>query len=308
MRIILFFILLTLGHLEAAVVHGVLFYGDSCTHCHELVEEEIPQILEKYGDRLDIRLVNVSTKEGHRLFESMLTWLDFPEKKAGIPAMIIGKKMLLGSIQIPKELPQVIEAGLSKGGIPSPEIPGLQPRKLRRLTLRTSLRPAGDDPVGNLIAIVLILVMVVSISITSLVWLKKGFPERSSKWTPLLAILGLSIAIYLSYLELTGRAGICGPIGDCDAVQQSPYSTILGIPVGLLGTLSYLFIIAFWFWQPKQWLLPLFLMVNTLFSVYLTFLEPFVIRAVCFWCLSSATIMTVLLWLHIPLLKKSHAE
>jgi uncharacterized membrane protein len=36
---------------------------------------------------------------------------------------------------------------------------------------------------------------------------------------------------------------------------------------------------------------------GTLFSIYLTFLEPFVIGATCAWCLASAVIMTALLWL-----------
>jgi uncharacterized membrane protein len=38
---------------------------------------------------------------------------------------------------------------------------------------------------------------------------------------------------------------------------------------------------------------------GTLFSIYLTFLEPFVIGATCAWCLTSAIIMTALLWLSI---------
>ncbi|HMQ29744.1 MAG TPA: vitamin K epoxide reductase family protein, partial [Chloroflexaceae bacterium] len=39
---------------------------------------------------------------------------------------------------------------------------------------------------------------------------------------------------------------------------------------------------------------------GTLFSIYLTFLEPFVIGASCMWCLSSAALMTALLWLAAP--------
>jgi uncharacterized membrane protein len=38
---------------------------------------------------------------------------------------------------------------------------------------------------------------------------------------------------------------------------------------------------------------------GTLFSIYLTFLEPFVIGATCAWCLSSAVIMTIQMWLSI---------
>ena len=40
-------------------------------------------------------------------------------------------------------------------------------------------------------------------------------------------------------------------------------------------------------------------LVGTLFSIYLTFLEPFMIGATCAWCLSSAVIMTALFWLSV---------
>lgn len=281
-------------------MHGVLFYGNNCPHCHELAP-----FLKKYSNKIDIRLVNASTPMGHKLFESMLKWQDFPASKAGVPLLVIGDEMLIGSIVIPKRLPEILESGQS---IPPPPIPGLQFKKLRRLTPTTHLEPHQDDPFANLVAIILLLIMIASVLIVGTIWLKKGFSEKRHILTPILATLGLAIAIYLSYLELSGRAGICGPIGNCDGVQQSPYSTILGIPVGLLGTLNYLLILLFWFWKPKQWILPTLLMIGVLFSIYLTFLEPFVIRAVCFWCLTSATIMTILLWLEVPVHKKSEVK
>jgi uncharacterized membrane protein len=86
-------------------------------------------------------------------------------------------------------------------------------------------------------------------------------------------------------------------------VQQSPYARLFGIlPVGLLGLVGYVAILLSWLgqYQAKElkgffkiglWLLSLF---GVLFSIYLTFLEPFVIGATCAWCLSSAVIMTVI--------------
>jgi uncharacterized membrane protein len=46
--------------------------------------------------------------------------------------------------------------------------------------------------------------------------------------------------------------------------------------------------------------LPTLAFLGTLFSIYLTFLEPFVIGATCMWCLSSAALMLALLWLTVP--------
>jgi uncharacterized membrane protein len=121
----------------------------------------------------------------------------------------------------------------------------------------------------------------------------------------------MGIAAYLTFVETTKTSAICGPIGDCNSVQQSPYAMILGIlPVGVLGLLGYAAILALWVVQRFSsekirrlawfglWGLSIF---GVLFSIYLTFLEPFVIGATCIWCISSAIIMTLLLWATTPL-------
>jgi uncharacterized membrane protein len=96
-------------------------------------------------------------------------------------------------------------------------------------------------------------------------------------------------------------------VGDCNTVQQSSYARLFGIvPIGVLGLVGYLDIFATWIvaalakgaLADLAWL-GLFLMalLGTLFSIYLTFLEPFVIGATCAWCLTSAVLMAFLLWL-----------
>jgi len=125
-----------------------------------------------------------------------------------------------------------------------------------------------------------------------------------------LSLAGLGVALYLTLIEATSIPAICGPIGDCNTVQQSPYARLLGvIPVGLLGVLGYLAILAAWAlrkfrsgrladYSP----IAIFGMgiFGTLYSVYLTYLELFVIKAVCIWCLSSAVIMTLLMLVSLP--------
>jgi uncharacterized membrane protein len=119
----------------------------------------------------------------------------------------------------------------------------------------------------------------------------------------------MGVAIYLSYVEMTGDLAMCGPVGDCNAVQQSPYAKLFGfLPVGLVGLLGYLAILVAWLVGrlrserlADNAAIALLGMTafGTLFMVGLTFLEPFVIGATCLWCLSSAVIITCLLWLSV---------
>lgn len=124
---------------------------------------------------------------------------------------------------------------------------------------------------------------------------------------PITATAGLLAAGYLSAMELNAAETYCGLLGDCEVVQQSVYARLFGlIPVGVLGVAGYGAIIvagvvargstgrvAVWAGRALWWMITL----GLIFSTYLTFLEPFVIDAVCAWCLISALIMLLLWWL-----------
>lgn len=126
---------------------------------------------------------------------------------------------------------------------------------------------------------------------------------------PVLIVIGIGVAAYLSYVETQSVETMCGPIGDCNAVQQSRYATLFGfLPVGVLGLLGYLGLLAAWlarkvlprFAKPADIAFFGMAFFAVAFSLYLTYLEPFVIRAVCLWCLTSAVIVTLLLLLGVP--------
>ncbi len=168
------------------------------------------------------------------------------------------------------------------------------------------------DPIGNTIAILTLVVMVTMLAWAIIYWARSGLTLRPGpgwiNWAiPLLTIMGAGVAFYLSFVETTGTRAVCGPVGDCNAVQQSDFAVLFGIlPVGVAGLLGYLIILALWAWQrfgPEDktqqtaWFLPFVIFFGTAFSTYLTFLEPFVIGAVCMWCMTSAWIMTILLFL-----------
>ena len=124
--------------------------------------------------------------------------------------------------------------------------------------------------------------------------------------TPILALLGVGISGYLAYVKLSATQAVCLGLGECEAVQNSPYSVILGIPISILGLLSYLAIIALWWWsqdeqRPYADLAPMLsfgiILFGFLYSAYLTYLELFVIKAICPWCVASAILMTVLVFI-----------
>jgi len=166
------------------------------------------------------------------------------------------------------------------------------------------------DPVGNSLSVIVLIGMVISVAMMGVRWRsqKKSKARTKLHWVvPLLALVGLFVAGYLAYIESTGSEAVCGPVGDCNTVQQSEYAFLFGvISVGLLGMLSYIAILSAWLldrWGSEQVAdlakAAIFLMafIGTLFSIYLTFLEPFVIGATCAWCLTSAVVITALMLL-----------
>ena len=165
------------------------------------------------------------------------------------------------------------------------------------------------DPAGNGLALVVLAGM-----LFSMVWGVILFRRSSGEWvqpwvwiTPVLCVVGLGVAGYLAYVETAHVEAVCGPVGDCNTVQQSEYARLFGaIPIGILGIAGYVMILLAWgvARSAKRRLaayasLAIFGMAafGVLFSVYLTFLEPFVIGATCAWCLTSAILMTALFWL-----------
>jgi uncharacterized membrane protein len=113
-----------------------------------------------------------------------------------------------------------------------------------------------------------------------------------------LAAVGLLISAYLTWTHFAGLTPVCTGSGEgCQTVQSSRYASLLGIPVALLGLVAYgglVFSVVLWT-EMGIYLGFLISLVGTLFSIYLTYLEVFVIGALCQWCLASAAIMVAAL-------------
>jgi uncharacterized membrane protein len=292
------------------------------------------------------------------VYQNAVQELNIPQDRLGVPTLIIGETVLVGSGEIPEQLPGLIERGLASGGIALPQITGLAdlaaaaaPPPVTILTetppvvapaavdataapaavVPATPPPAAEvaplaapgwremlrrDPAGNTLALVVLVVMLLSVIVVTLgyitdaAYLRTAWPAMLAKFIPTFAVIGLGVALYLSYVEVLGATAVCGPVGDCNSVQSSPYAKLFGfLPVGVLGALGYVGIFAAYFMQqrgPTAYRrfasLALWGMVwfGLLFSIYLTFLEPFVIGATCIWCVTSAVVMTLLFWASTP--------
>lgn len=109
-----------------------------------------------------------------------------------------------------------------------------------------------------------------------------------------LSVVGILISAYITWTHLRGVAPVCiGIGGGCETVQTSRYSEILGIPVATLGLAGYagLLFSASLRGESGVFLGLFFALVGVVFSAYLTWLELFVIHAICQWCVASAILM-----------------
>jgi len=334
-----------------------------------VIQEDLPPLFEKYGAQLEIIGVDASQIEGGTLYQAAVEHFRIPENRFGVPTLIIADRVLVGSAEIPEQLPGLIEYYLAQGGVDWPDLPGLdaalavsessqpeenpvepptdtsaplastpEPDSTSQEISPTQTIPAtfptpaptkiasglvlpdehdlswqenfSRDPAGNSLSVLILLGM-----LGALVWVILYFIKNTSlsqshgvHWLiPVLCLVGFFVAGYLAYVETAQVSAVCGPVGDCNTVQQSEYARLFGIlPIGVLGLAGYTIILVAWLAArvgrngiENLGALALLGMTfaGTLFSAYLTFLEPFVIGATCAWCLTSAVLMTVLMLL-----------
>jgi len=358
---------------DAPVVHAVLFYSSSCSHCYYVVTEVLPPLMEQHGEQFLIVGVNIGEEDGYSLYRAAIEHFAIPDERLGVPTLIIGDNVLVGSGEIPEQLPGLIEDYLEQGGIDWPAVPGLvealaasepvpesdtpspEPDRPNTLspteppTATVEAMPAAEatvppsatatplipgivtddggwrarfarDPLGNGISILVLVGMLLSVLYhgAALTRVPTEAAQRYWQWViPPLVVLGLIVAGYLAYVETQQVTAVCGPVGDCNAVQQSEFALLFGfLPIAVLGVIGYVGIGAAWAvarYARGMWVnlakLALVGMAwfGVAFSIYLTFLEPFIIGATCAWCLTSAVVMTLLFWVIAPLARPTLA-
>jgi uncharacterized membrane protein/thiol-disulfide isomerase/thioredoxin len=352
-------------------VQAVLFYSPTCPHCHQVITEFLIPLQETYGEQLQILGVDTSDETGQALYGMAIEHFQIPDNRIGVPTLIVGDTILVGSGERPEQFPEILEKGLLAGGIGWPDIPDLNqivtdlPPSAGPVAANTQIESPAEntlaesapaataapaittasavastqnlaeasqeistagtalgtapgtadeppaDPAGFALAWIVLIGMAGAV-FYALRQIVISWPRHSSgsyanhmSWlVPLLILLGLGVAAYLAYVEMSHLEAVCGPVGECNIVQSSSYAQLFGIPIAVWGLLNYLAILALWAGQrflsgkTAAWSasgLILLAFFGTLFSIYLTALELFAIKAICLWCLSSAVITTLIM-------------
>ena len=127
--------------------------------------------------------------------------------------------------------------------------------------------------------------------------------DRARVWdalTALVALVGLVDASYLTVEHLSGRSVRCMIVSGCDTVLQSSYATVAGtVPVAALGAVAYFTVfslatLAYFGYAGARRLVPVVVALMFLATVWFVYLQAFVIRAYCVYCLLSAAVTTTL--------------
>lgn len=309
---------------ETEPLLGILFFKPNCLECRELFENAIPKAFADKKGKGGILAVNNASSSGSSLYLAYLLernlspalsppilitkdgeWSGFEaisdqltSSLSSLSPISDDKKQLKALLKTAKRSPQHIERHAAVW----------IDQDIRAVTnspTEIALANFNKDRAGNGIAVAVLLGMVVSLLGIIFHFLKGSISdEMKLSWLyPLLCCLAFGIASYLFSFGLLESELSCGPVGECNTVQQSAYSRIWGlIPISLLGMLSYLAGVGLW--GLSRW--GSFGVRNTavllawgnsvlgvIFFIYLTFLEPFVIGATCLWCITSAVLTTI---------------
>jgi uncharacterized membrane protein len=254
------------------------------------IPEEFPGLVETY------------------LAEGGLDWPEIPglSEAMGTPAAT-EEPTVPTSTEAAPSTPEPVTATATSA--PLVTSPGLTPPDAHNISWTDKFR---NDPAGNTLAVIVLAGMLVSVAVAIFLFQKTTGVSLKENWAwviPVLCLVGFGVAGYLAYVETTQTTAVCGPVGDCNTVQQSEYARLFGVlPIGVLGLFGYVAIVAAWLLarQARERLAELAAIallamtaLGTAFSIYLTFLEPFVIGATCAWCLTSAVLMATLMLLSV---------
>ena len=121
-----------------------------------------------------------------------------------------------------------------------------------------------------------------------------------------MSVLGIFVAGYLTWSHFSGQPVYCGGSSSCELVNSSRFAFIGSIPVSLIGLAGYVIILALSLIphkEDRQWPMLLIFggaLIGVMLQWYLFYIEVFVLRAICYWCVTSQTLITLIFLLSFP--------
>ncbi len=106
---------------QEPVVRAVLFYSETCPHCQAILNEVLPPLQARYGSRLEVRLIEISTPGNYQTMLRIESLHAVPAAKATVPEIFVGDRVLFGETEIRDQLPKLVEELINQGGAPWPQ-------------------------------------------------------------------------------------------------------------------------------------------------------------------------------------------
>ncbi len=109
----------------------------------------------------------------------------------------------------------------------------------------------------------------------------------------IVSIAGVAVSAYLTYVHYQPSALICTGSGGCEAVQDSSYAVLAGVPVAVLGLIAWIAALALTIWNSElaRTLTAALALGALVFVAYLVILQLFVIDATCAWCMVNDLVL-----------------
>ncbi|MFZ6031386.1 MAG: vitamin K epoxide reductase family protein [Chloroflexota bacterium] len=261
------------------VVRAVLFYSPTCGHCHYVMSETLPPLQEEYGEQLQVVTVDVSSVEGNALYTAVLAQYQTPPERTGVPTLIIGETYLVGSQEIPEQLPELIAAGLAAGGLDWPEIAGLEAFVTQQgMQIAPPANEADEanegpawlqkfnrDRTANTIAVIVLAALLFSlIASVTLTLSSRPMPAMQSWYS--VALLVFALLAIPSIFDLAQTQGLAFVLA---LIVTGIFAIQIAAPILILAGKGEGPVLKDWF----TWAVPLIVIAGITVSTYLAFVE-----------------------------------
>ena len=111
---------------DGPTVRMVYFHSVECSRCDVVTEEVLQPLQVEYGDRMEIKMVEISEPENYELLIEAESMFEVPREERGLPTLVIDGEVLIGEDEIRDQLPCLLDSCLAAGGTSWPDIPGLE--------------------------------------------------------------------------------------------------------------------------------------------------------------------------------------